>query len=244
MVDKRPEDTNYEVKDSGDRTKYTTGAQRDRRVGKGRFDQIPPRAEARLAKLCEQGAIKYEAWNVAKGIPIADMLDSAKRHINHWLFGKRDEDHLIQAAWNCLWAAENLDRIRSGDLPRSLLKGLPPWTPELASQRADSPKKQDYVQPLVPAGRTVTRKFCRLHSEPGLFSNAVIYDDGTGLFWYSDSPDSEGWKKMGHRATKWSAEMILKQYDAGKLYEYSPNLGEPPIPPSTKETYRVCTTKS
>jgi hypothetical protein len=48
-----------ELKDSGQRSVYNTGAQRDNQEGKGRFDLIPFQGLMRLAKHYEAGAKKY-----------------------------------------------------------------------------------------------------------------------------------------------------------------------------------------
>ena len=47
------------IKDSGDRTEFTTGAVRDMHLGKGRMDLLPVTAIIELSKHCENGAIKY-----------------------------------------------------------------------------------------------------------------------------------------------------------------------------------------
>lgn len=86
--------------DSGNRQEFETGAVRDIQEGKGRFDLIPPEAIFRLAKLYEAGAIKYDARNWEKGIPISRCLDSCFRHLYKYLAGLKDEDHLASAMWN------------------------------------------------------------------------------------------------------------------------------------------------
>ena len=90
----------YATKDSGKREQFTSGAVRDTREGKGRFDLIPPRPLARLAGVYERGAAKYSDNNWKQGIPLSRCLDSALRHLNQFKAGDRDEDHLAQAAWN------------------------------------------------------------------------------------------------------------------------------------------------
>ena len=45
------------IKDSGERTEFTTGAQRDMHAGKGRFDLLPWHAIHDVAKHCEEGVI-------------------------------------------------------------------------------------------------------------------------------------------------------------------------------------------
>jgi 5'(3')-deoxyribonucleotidase len=110
----------FNLKDSGDRTEFETGAKRDLGSGKGRFDLISPIFLQRLADLYESGAIKYGDRNWEKGIPLNKYLDSAMRHINDYRLGKRDEDHLVQAAWNLIGAVHTLDLIEDGKLPKSL----------------------------------------------------------------------------------------------------------------------------
>ena len=71
---------NYEVKDSGARQQFHTGAVRDIQKGKGRYDLITPIALKRLAKHYENGAVKYGDSNWTKGIPLKRITDSAIRH--------------------------------------------------------------------------------------------------------------------------------------------------------------------
>lgn len=90
----------YITKDSGDREHFDTGARRDTRTGKGRFDLIPPIPEMRLAQLYERGAVKYGDRNWENGFPFSRCIDSAKRHINNYLAGEQTEDHLAAAVFN------------------------------------------------------------------------------------------------------------------------------------------------
>lgn len=94
------------IKDSGERTTFSTGAQRDMHGGKGRMDLLPWAAIIEVSKHCEAGALKYGTHNVDKGIPTSSLMDSAMRHAAKYLDGQEDEDHLLQAAWNLLWAIE------------------------------------------------------------------------------------------------------------------------------------------
>ena len=71
------------IKDSGDRTKFGTGAVRDMHAGKGRMDLLPLSALIELSKHCEEGTLKYGEHNVDKGIPQHSLCDSA---------------------WNLMWA--------------------------------------------------------------------------------------------------------------------------------------------
>jgi hypothetical protein len=94
------------IKDSGERTTFSTGAQRDMHGGKGRMDLLPWAAIIEVSKHCEAGALKYGEHNVDRGIPTSSLLDSAMRHAAKYLAGQEDEDHLLAAAWNILWAIE------------------------------------------------------------------------------------------------------------------------------------------
>ena len=95
-----------EIKDSGERTVFGSGAVRDMHEGKGRMDLLPWAAIMEVSKHCEAGAIKYGEHNVDKGIPTHSLLDSAIRHAAKYLEGWTDEPHLVAAAWNLLWAIE------------------------------------------------------------------------------------------------------------------------------------------
>lgn len=95
-----------EIKDSGERTEFGTGALRDMHEGKGRFDLLPWNAIWEVAKHCEKGAAKYGEHNVDKGIPIHSFVDSAVRHTMKFWLGWNDEPHLTAACWNLLWALE------------------------------------------------------------------------------------------------------------------------------------------
>ena len=94
------------IKDSGERTEFSTGAQRDMHTGKGRFDLLPWHAIHDVAKHCEEGALKYGERNVDRGIPQHSFIDSAFRHLKKYWTGETDEHHLRAAAWNILWALE------------------------------------------------------------------------------------------------------------------------------------------
>jgi hypothetical protein len=94
------------IKDSGERTKFASGAVRDMHEGKGRMDLLPWAAIMEVSKHCENGALKYGEHNVDKGIPTHSFLDSAARHMAKYLDGWDDEPHLLAAAWNLLWAIQ------------------------------------------------------------------------------------------------------------------------------------------
>jgi hypothetical protein len=74
----------------------------------------------RLAQHFEEGAIKYQADNWRKGIPLRRYADSAMRHLCKHMIGMRDEPHLMAAIWNlsCLYETQAL--IEEGLLPEEL----------------------------------------------------------------------------------------------------------------------------
>lgn len=107
-----------EIKDSGERTEFDTGAVRDMHEGKGRLDLLPCTAILELAKHCEAGALKYGERNIDKGIPQHSLIDSAMRHLFKYLRGDQDENHIVAALWNVAWAVEQeVNRPELIDLP-------------------------------------------------------------------------------------------------------------------------------
>ena len=110
----------YKIKDSGERSKFESGAVRDLQGGKGRFDLIPPATTRALAIHYEFGCIKYGDRNWEKGIPVSKYLNSAIRHSLMVLDGMTDENHLISAIWNLFCAYETILRTQNGRLPNEL----------------------------------------------------------------------------------------------------------------------------
>lgn len=92
------------IKDSGERTEFSTGAVRDMSEGKGDMVSIPWEAVLRLSRHYENGAKKYSRWNYRKGINLSSYIDSACRHLAKYQCGCDDEDHLAAAAFNILGA--------------------------------------------------------------------------------------------------------------------------------------------
>lgn len=133
---KRMSNEVYIPKDSGHRREFASGAKRDRPVGKGRYDLLPPVAIKRLAKVLEGGAIKYEARNYEKGMPLCQFIDSALRHIFQYLEGMRDEDHMGQAFWNIMAFIHTEEMINRGLLPIEL-NDLPNYLPKLPDKTVD-----------------------------------------------------------------------------------------------------------
>ena len=106
------------IKDSGERTVYDNGFQRDMHEGKGRMDLLPWAGILELSKHCEEGAKKYGEHNVDKGCPQHSLIDSVCRHLAKYQLGMDDENHLRAAAWNIMWALDqSVRRPEMQDLP-------------------------------------------------------------------------------------------------------------------------------
>ena len=89
------------MNDGGERINYGEGkAFREPTTGKGRYDLISPFALRRLAEWTELGSHKYAPRNWEKGMPFSRYTDSAMRHLQKFIMGMEDEDHLAAAMWN------------------------------------------------------------------------------------------------------------------------------------------------
>jgi hypothetical protein len=110
----------YVTKDSGARESFESGAVRDTRADKGRYDLISWLALHRIAGVYERGALKYEDRNWEAGMPIGRCIDSALRHIGQYMLSELDEDHLGQAAWNLIAALHFDEGILRGFYPEEL----------------------------------------------------------------------------------------------------------------------------
>ena len=111
----------YEIRDSGDRTKFSSGAVRDLSSGKGRYDLLPWETIHHLAIHYEKGATKYGERNWEKGLPVKKYFDSAVRHLTQCFRKVQDgENHGISALWNMVCMYETLLRIQAGTLPEEL----------------------------------------------------------------------------------------------------------------------------
>lgn len=109
------------LKDTGTRTEFETGAVREASlVDKGRYDLVSPYAIRRLAVVCAKGAVKYDDRNWEKGMQLHRYIDSAKRHLDQYLMGQTDEDHLGHALWNIHALIHTEEMISRGILPTTL----------------------------------------------------------------------------------------------------------------------------
>lgn len=125
-----------EIKDSGERTQFDSGAVRDMHEGKGRFDLLPMCVLMRLARHYEAGAKKYTDRNWEKGIPAHSFADSAFRHLVKYMDGQNDEDHLIAAIWNLCGLAWTEEK-------RPEMMDIPARTAQTEQISAEQPVKAD-----------------------------------------------------------------------------------------------------
>jgi hypothetical protein len=103
-----------EIKDSGERQEFASGAVRDITGQKPRPDLISPFFMERLGQHLGQGAKKYNAWNWAKGIPNSRCYESLMRHLMQFAKGDTDEDHLAAAACNLMFIIHNEETSKQG----------------------------------------------------------------------------------------------------------------------------------
>lgn len=93
-----------QVKDSGKRQSFDTGAVRDTEEGKPRLDlmfkYLPMTALMRVTQHYVNGAKKYGDHNWQKGIPSSRCISSAFRHLYQYFTGDRSEDHLSAVIFN------------------------------------------------------------------------------------------------------------------------------------------------
>lgn len=111
------------INDGGERISYGENmAIREPSTGKGRYDLVSPFATRRLAEWYELGAQKYADRNWEKGIPFSRYIDSAKRHLDKFIMGMEDEDHLAAAAWNiyAIMHHQELGQTELDDMPHYL----------------------------------------------------------------------------------------------------------------------------
>jgi hypothetical protein len=92
----------FEIKDSGQRQSFDTGAVRDTQEGKPRYDLIPHTALRRIAMHYAKGAKKYNEWNWAMGMEFSRFYASMFRHLQQFAAGDTDEDHLAAICFNAL----------------------------------------------------------------------------------------------------------------------------------------------
>ena len=133
-------ESQFTLKDSGEREEFSSGARRDTQTGKGRYDLIPPLTFHRKAILLEKGASKYDAHNWEKGMSMSRLLSSGLRHLTQWRLGLRDEDHLTQALFNFEAILHFEEAARQGLLSeeqKKLIFDLPSYVSPPTTQTAN-----------------------------------------------------------------------------------------------------------
>jgi hypothetical protein len=105
----------FTTHDSGKRTQWETGMQRDTNEDKPRFDLLFPETLSyenqlitRWARLMQRGAVKYNARNWEKAATQEELnrfRESAMRHFMQWFMGADDgEDHAAAVLFNLMGA--------------------------------------------------------------------------------------------------------------------------------------------
>jgi hypothetical protein len=100
--------------------KFSTGAVRDSRRAKGRYDLLPWSVLQLLAERFEEGAVRYGERNWEKGQPLSRYLDSCLRHLFQHLEGRTDEKHSVAALWNLMAFVWTEESIKEKLLPNTL----------------------------------------------------------------------------------------------------------------------------
>lgn len=106
--------------DSGSRQSFSTGAMRDTAETKSRPDLISPFAEERLGEWLRKGALKYQEFNWALGMPMSRCLASLCRHLMKFKQGVNDEDHLSAILFNAMALIHYEEMVKRGWLPSEL----------------------------------------------------------------------------------------------------------------------------
>ena len=141
-----------QMKDSGERRTFASGAQRDRGTLKPRPDLISPHAQMREGMIFALGAEKYDTRNWERGMPISECLASAQRHIEQWKRGDIDEDHLAQARWNLGAILHYEEEIAAGRMDPAI-DDMPHYaTPQPGDRRTNSETGQPEVYAKVEPG--------------------------------------------------------------------------------------------
>lgn len=142
----------YELKDSGARRVFDTGAQRDRGEQKTRPDLISPFFLDRVGMVCAKGAEKYAPRNWEKGMPLSEFLASAERHLMQFKMGLTDEDHIGQCAWNlmCIIHFQELNVTELDDFPIYQVNKKPNTWEDIKEVLVSSGMSADVLESFVP----------------------------------------------------------------------------------------------
>ena len=136
------------IKDSGARRVFSTGAHRDRAVGKGAFHLLPYQAVMEVAQVFEAGGAKYTPNNWRLGMPVSEYYNSGVRHAMKAAQGWDDENHAAMAAWNFMCAIETRWMVKQGFLPPEL-DDIQNWLTQDGVQKAFEAVKKENEQRLA-----------------------------------------------------------------------------------------------
>lgn len=141
----------FGIEDSGERQEFSTGAVRDTSTCKPRPDLISPFFMERLGEHLRKGALKYDEWNWAKGIPSSRCYESAMRHLLQFAQGLTNEDHLSAAAFNIMVIIHNQEVQRRDVLlvpndNRGLCDMPKFYIPAGVTEAPASIEKEDYAE--------------------------------------------------------------------------------------------------
>lgn len=133
--------SDFDIKDSGQRRTFSTGAQRDRGDLKPRPDLISPFAQDRVGMHMAKGAIKYQSRNWELGMPLSEFWASLFRHVVAYGQGKRDEDHLAAIIFNAQ-AMIHFEETKPD------LDDMPRYIPEAQSAEEPAPAETKPYYPV------------------------------------------------------------------------------------------------
>jgi len=109
-----------DFKYSGTPDTFATGAQRDASAGKPRPDLVSPFFMLRVGKRLGQGAEAHGARNWENGIGMQRTYESLQRHLQQWVAGQNDEDHLAAVGCNLVFLIHYEEMHKRGLLPKEL----------------------------------------------------------------------------------------------------------------------------
>lgn len=109
------------IKSSGKTSEFTSGSRRDSLDGKPRMELLPYDLLSRVAVWYGLGATKYGDNNWRMGQKQSHVLGSLMRHLDKYIRGESDEDHLSAVIWNAL-CLMNVDTYHSDNPSLSDLK--------------------------------------------------------------------------------------------------------------------------
>jgi hypothetical protein len=100
-----------------EKRQYTTGAVRSKDADDVRLDLLCPAFLLALARVFAEGAKKYGEGNWQKGMPAAETLNHAMRHLEMLRMGDISEDHLAHAAANLMMLIHFQQKCACGTWP-------------------------------------------------------------------------------------------------------------------------------